>query len=49
MFKEIRKWNKGSGDLRVRSHPPKLPICGKELKKSEGNHQKQKVGEDVIK
>jgi len=29
------KWNKGSGDLRARSHPAKLPTCGKQLKKSE--------------
>lgn len=29
------KWNKGSGDLRPRSHPDKLPILEKKLKKSE--------------
>ena len=28
------KWNKGSGDLRARPHPAKLPTCEKELKKS---------------
>jgi hypothetical protein len=30
------KQNKGSGDLRVRSHPAKLLICKKELKKNLG-------------
>lgn len=29
---QIRKWNKGSGHLMVRSHPSKFPICGKEFK-----------------
>ena len=28
--------NKGSGDLRARSHPAKLPSCEKELKKALG-------------
>jgi len=28
------KWNKGSGDLRARPHPAKLPTCEKESKKS---------------
>ena len=32
--KWIKKWNKGSGDLRARSRLAKFPICGKELKKS---------------
>ena len=32
--KQIKKWNKGSGDLRTRSHPTKFPISEKELKKS---------------
>ena len=32
--KQIKKWTKGNGDLRARSHPDKFPICGKELKKS---------------
>ena len=30
--KWIKKWNKGSGDLRARSHPAKFPACEKELK-----------------
>ena len=30
------KWNKGSGALRTRSHPAKLPTCERELKKSVG-------------
>ena len=32
--KQIKKWNKGSGDLRARSHPAKFPTCEKELKKN---------------
>ena len=32
--KQIKKWNKGSGDLRARSHPAKFPIFEKKLKKS---------------
>ena len=28
------RWNKGSGDLRARSYPAKLPTCKKELKNS---------------
>lgn len=32
--KQIKKWNKESGDLRARSYPTKLPIYKKELKKS---------------
>ena len=30
--KQIKKWNKGSGDLRARSHPAKFPIVKKNLK-----------------
>jgi hypothetical protein len=35
-IKEIHnvKWIKGSGDLRARSHPAKLPTCERGLKKS---------------
>ena len=32
--KQIKKWNKESGDLRAGSHPAKFPNCEKELKKS---------------
>ena len=32
--KQIKKWNKGSGNLKARSHPAKFPTCEKELKKS---------------
>ena len=45
------KWNKGSGDLRARPHPAKLPTCEKELKKSlsnKENHQNQKADENVF-
>lgn len=35
VFKEINKLrNKGSGDLRARSHLAKFPTCRKTLKKS---------------
>lgn len=32
--RQIKKWNKGSGNLRVRSNPAKFPNCNKELRKS---------------
>ena len=32
--KWIKEWDKGSGDLRTRSHPDKFPSCGKKLKKN---------------
>ena len=33
--KQIKKWNKGSGDLRARyHHPGKFPTCEKKLKES---------------
>ena len=32
--KQIKKWNKGSGDLREKSHPAKFPTCEKKLKKN---------------
>lgn len=38
-------WNKGSGDLKARPHPVKLPACEKELEESmnnKGSHQQQK-------
>lgn len=46
------KCNKGSGDLREWHHPANIP-CEKEFKKklrlgSEGNHQPQKVNENVF-
>lgn len=49
--KSAVKWDKGNSGLRVRSHPAKLPTCEEELKKSlssEGNHQHQKAGENLI-
>ena len=44
---------KGVGDLRARSHPAKLPVCGKELKTikerlKQWNHGKKKTDENVF-
>lgn len=33
------KWTKGSGDLRARPHPARLPNCGKWSLRSKGNYQ----------
>ena len=45
------KCHKGSGDLRARSHPAKLPMCVKDFKKilsSDRNHQQQKANAKII-
>ena len=42
------KWNKGSGDLRARSHPAKLPSYAKELKKSIGSDMVIQIFNDFL-
>jgi hypothetical protein len=54
-FKEMpeAKWKKGSGNLRAKPHPAKLPKCEKESKKSSGlgavvhpfNHRRQRLAD----